>query len=62
MQATATLATFEMNGSTYRTDAATLAVLNSIIPAAKTTGDASAVAAIMGLGLKGGRIQLVSAQ
>jgi hypothetical protein len=49
-------ATFEMNGITYRTDAATLEVLRSIIPAAKASNDYSAVAAVMHLGLASGRI------
>jgi len=48
---------FEMNGKTYATDKDTLEVLHSIIPQAKATGDYSAVTAIMGLGLKTGRIQ-----
>lgn len=45
-----------MNGKTYTTDAETLNVLRSIIPAAKASGDYSAVAAVMELGLKTGRI------
>lgn len=48
--------TFEMNGTTYQTDAATLNLLRSIVPAAKDSGDVTAVAAVMALGLKSGRI------
>lgn len=51
--------TFEMNGATYQTDAATLRVLRSICPSAKATGDSSAAAAVMALGLARGRIRLV---
>ena len=47
---------FEMNGKTYKTDKDTIEVLRSIVPAAKATGDATAVAAIMALGIKTGRI------
>ena len=50
---------FELDGITYETDAETLKVLHSIIPAAKATGDASAVAAVMFLGIKTGRIREV---
>lgn len=49
--------TFEMNGKGYETDAETLNVLRSIVPAAKQAGDASAVAAVMELGLETGRIR-----
>jgi len=48
--------TFSMTGRTYRTDAATLAVLRSIIPGAVKSGDYSAVAAVMAIGLARGRI------
>lgn len=48
--------TFEMNGRAYGTDAATLAVLQSIVPAAKASGDMTAVKAVMDLGLAVGRI------
>ena len=48
--------TFEMDGKAYRTDAETLALLREIVPAAKATGDASAVAAVMVAGLATGRI------
>jgi len=48
--------TFEMNGKAYKTDIATLNVLRSIVPAAKTSGDMSAVMAVMDLGLTTGRI------
>lgn len=51
--------TFEMNGKTYETDAETLALLRSIVPAAKETGDSSAVAAVMILGEQGGRIRQI---
>jgi hypothetical protein len=50
--------TFTMNGKTYETNAQTLEVLLSIVPSAKETGDCSAVAAVMGLGLKRGVIRL----
>jgi hypothetical protein len=49
--------TFEMNGKTYETDLETLEVLRSIVPAAKSTGDTSAVTAVMSLGLKTQRIK-----
>ena len=48
--------TFTMTGKTYRTDAETLSVLRSVVPSAKATDDNTAVAAIMFLGLKTGRI------
>lgn len=48
--------TFEIDGKTYATDAQTLDVLRSIVPDAKATGDASAVAAVMHLGLHTGCI------
>ena len=47
---------FEMSGKEYRTDKETLEILRSIVPAAKETGDTSAVAAIMAMGIKTGRI------
>jgi hypothetical protein len=50
-------ATFEMNGTIYKTDAKTLAVLRSVVPSAKTSSDSSAVQAIMELGLMTGRIR-----
>lgn len=49
-------ATFEMNGKTYKTDAETVKVLRMVVPRAKASGDVSAVTAVMGLGLKAGRI------
>lgn len=49
-------AAFSMNGKTYETDEETLRVLQSIIPPAKAEDDFSAVAAVMELGLKTGRI------
>lgn len=52
--------TFTMNAKTYTTDAATLAVLQSIIPAAKKANDFSAVTVVMTLGLKTGRIKELS--
>ena len=52
--------TFELNGTGYETDAETLAVLQSIIPAAKRTGDASAVQAILSLGLTTKRIREIN--
>jgi len=48
--------TFEMNGKSYSTDKATLEVLRSIIPAAKAANDFSAVAAVMILGQRTGRV------
>jgi len=51
------MVTFEMNGKGYETDRETLNVLRSIVPAAKQTGDTSAVEAVMGLGLMVGRIR-----
>lgn len=50
-------ATFEMNSTTYTTDEKTLAAIRSVMPAAKKTGDFSAVQAIMFLGLKSGIIK-----
>jgi len=49
-------AKFELNGKTYTTDNETLVVLRSIVPDAKATGDASAVAAVMASGMAAGRI------
>lgn len=49
--------TFEMDGRGYRADAETLDVLRSVVPAAKASGDVSAVAALMHLGLQAGRIR-----
>lgn len=51
-----TMNTFTLNGTTYQTDAATLAVLRSIMPSAKTTGDSSAVIAVIELGKMTGKI------
>jgi hypothetical protein len=48
---------FQMNGTWYTTDAETLSVLHSTVPAAKASKDTSAVAAIMALGLATGRIR-----
>lgn len=48
--------TFELNGKFYRADAETLAVLRSVMHAAKAGGDSSAVIAIMALGERTGRI------
>ncbi len=48
--------TFEMNGKSYKTDAGTLEVLRSVIPAAKENNDFSAVTVILTLGLHTGRI------
>jgi hypothetical protein len=50
------MATFELNGQSYSTDAETLAVLRSVAPSAKASGDSSAVIAIVELGLRTGRI------
>lgn len=47
---------FELNGKTYTTDKATIKTLQSIMDAAKTSGDSSAVMAVLFLGLKTGRI------
>lgn len=49
--------TFELNGNTYTTDAKTIEVLRSIMPSAKSTGDATAVQAVLFLGVKSGRIK-----
>jgi len=51
--------TFEINGNAYQTDAQTLDVLRSIVPAAKAANDFSAVIAVMALGQAGGRIRLI---
>lgn len=48
---------FTLNNITYTTDDETLEVLRSIIGKAHETGDASAVAAVMSLGLETGRIR-----
>lgn len=56
-QTTQTTFAFEIDGEFYTTDAETLAVLRSIVPDAKRTGDASAVAAVMEAGLMAGRIR-----
>ena len=50
-------ATFELNGTTYRTDTETLAVLRSIVPSAARSGDSSAVQAVLAAGLAAGRIR-----
>lgn len=50
---------FEMNGNTYTTDADTLNVLRSLVPAAKLSGDSSAVIAVIALGENTGRIRKV---
>ena len=47
---------FEINGTNYRTDADTLNVLRGIMQAARDSGDASAVQAVMALGVSTGRI------
>lgn len=52
--------TFQLNGSTYETDAATLKVLRSVTPAAKASGDGSAVQAIIFLGMQTGRVRKVA--
>lgn len=51
---------FELNGKTYTTDAETLNVLRSIMPSAKSTGDSTAVQAVMYMGLHTNRIVDVS--
>ena len=48
---------FEMNGKSYTTDAETIDVLRAITPTAKETKDYSAVAVVMELGLRFGRIK-----
>ena len=48
--------TFEMNSKNYRTDAETLDVLRSVIPACRAAGEWGAVAVIMDLGIGSGRI------
>lgn len=52
------MGTFELNGERYVTDAETLDVIRRIAPAAQSSGDASAVAAMMELGLLTGRIRV----
>lgn len=52
--------TFELNGSGYETDAETLAVLRSIMPRARATGDSSAVIAVMALGEATGRVRKIA--
>lgn len=54
-----TTKTFTMNGKAYETDSQTLDMLRTIVPAAKSTGDASAVAFAMTLGEMCGRIREV---
>jgi len=51
------MVTFTLNDKAYETDAETLAVLRSIVPSARATGDSSAVIAVIELGLKSGRIR-----
>jgi hypothetical protein len=51
---------FEMNGKAYATDAETLDVLRGIVPAAKETGDGSAVIALMTAGEMSGRVREVA--
>lgn len=51
------MSTFELNGKTYKTDKETIKVLRTIIPAAKKSGDSSAVIAMITLGELTGRIQ-----
>ena len=51
------LVTFELNGKGYETDQEALTVLRSIMPAAKASGDMSAVIAVMDLGEATGRIR-----
>lgn len=50
---------FELNGKAYLTSPQTLQTLRSILPAAKTSNDSSAVQALMYLGLEVGTIQEV---
>ena len=47
---------FELDGKVYCTDPATLSLLRDLIPVAEETGDSSAVAAVMFLGLHCGQI------
>ncbi len=47
---------FELNGEWYRTDLETLSVIRGIVPDARTSGDGSAVQAVIALGLETGRI------
>jgi hypothetical protein len=49
--------TFQLNGIGYRCDAETLKVLNSVMPAAKASGDSTAVQVIIYLGIQAGRIE-----
>lgn len=50
---------FTLLQNRYATDQETYDVLSSIAPAALKSGDGSAVAAVMALGLMGGRIHAV---
>lgn len=52
----AKMESFELNCVTFQADAETLAVLRQVLPAAKETGDTSALQAVMELGLRSGRI------
>ena len=53
--------TFEMNGRAYSCEPGALEALRSIAPDARKTGDNSAVAALMALGLKTGAIKELGA-
>ena len=52
--------TFEMNGKAFQTDTETLNLLRQIIPCAKIKNDASAVQAVMNIGLQYGRIREIA--
>ena len=49
-------ASFEINGTTYYTSPLVLKLIQSIMPAAKRSGDYSAVHAMLALGLATGQI------
>jgi len=49
--------TFEMNGKAYKTNEETLKVLRSIVPAARESGDSSAVQFLMAGGQMTGLIK-----
>jgi hypothetical protein len=53
---TNTAPTFTLNGHTYMTDSQTVKLLRKLIPAARQSGDSSAVQAVMTYGQRTGRI------
>lgn len=51
------MTTFEIDQKKYVTDQETIAVLRSLMPGAEASGDSSAIAVVMHLGLNTGRIR-----